>query len=353
MLTYIRELKDHFDVYYPLVASAIIDSVSDPESSLKECSHLLFYGPPGGLVMEFTHYTIARRFGLIYPLKWSQAIVNVTGGSSPLEVVYSFNQYCIDINLTTYGQSDKLILSEILKPIISQHPMGGTPRHVVILRHVDMLSQTAQLALRRMMELFSDTCLFIMTAHAVGRVPDPLKSRTCLIRCPCLREVVVHSILNVMKERIPGMPKLHEVVKEEKKEKRQGGTYEYNHNNHWQDIYCVLASIERSDNLAGHSELIVTKEVANLIDTLRRTKTPWNALEHVRELLTKVYCLMETPSVLWRAILDPLIKRPEFPECVRIMAEADYQIAISHRATFALEAAFMKLFAVMKKIEYE
>jgi hypothetical protein len=49
-------------------------------------------------------------------------------------------------------------------------------------------------------------------------------------------------------------------------------------------------------------------------------------------------------------VLKNFVTHPEYATFVHIAAEANHLIAISHRPLFAIEAALLKMYAVVKKI---
>jgi hypothetical protein len=327
MLGAVHEVHTHFDRYYaamPPATQKLVDAIA--ATPLEQCSHVLFYGPPGGMVYELARHSIVRRFGVPYPLKYSTVTVPVSG-NHPFELVYKLctATHSLEVDLTPHGPSDKLALSEVLKPIMSQRSMDTVARHIVFIQNVDRLSELAKLALRRMMETYAPTSLLVMTASQIGHVPVPLRSRMWLVRCPELGAEAVGRVMAMLPAPLtPPVPP-----------GAQGAVGASG------DLYATL--------LASHPNLL-QEEVGRAMDSIRRCKTPWVALGHAREMLTKVYPYLTSDAVFFRMVLKTFESRPDYNLFINIAAEANHQIATSHRPLFAIEAALLKMYAVVKKI---
>lgn len=325
MLGAVHEVHTHFDRYYaafPPATQKLVDAIA--ATRLEQCSHVLFYGPPGGMVYELARHSIARRFNVPYPLKYSTVTVPVSG-NHPFELEYKVctATHSIEVDLTPHGPSDKLALSEVLKPIMSQRSMDTVARHIVFIQNVDRLSDLAKLALRRMMETYAPTSLLVMTASQIGHVPVPLRSRMWLVRCPELGAEAVGRVMAMLPEPPSPLPS--------PLPQGAGGG----------DLYATL--------LASQPNLL-QEEVGRAMDSIRRCKMPWVALGHARELLTKVYPYLTSDAVFFRMVLKTFESRPDYNLFINIAAEANHQIAVSHRPLFAIEAALLKMYAVVKKI---
>lgn len=309
----IKKLHNSFDKYYHLCSNSVVDSII--QTPIDVCSHIVFYGPPSGLVLSYARYSIASRFRAAYPLKYSKQEVTVNNGSHPVDFEYRIytGANFIEIDLSVHGNSDKNIFSEVIKPIVSQRSMNSEcSRHIVIMRNIDRMSDMALLSLRRTMEIYAPTCLFIMTASQISRVPTPLQSRVWLVRCTltCDQVYALHNALSP------------ETISDVSKEER--------------DIARSLFD----------KDAVWKTEIESIISSIRRVRTPWTALIQIKDMLTKVFPYMDSHTSLFRIVLGCYSKSPHISRIVEIMAEADGLIAKSHRPIFALEAAFMKMYTV-------
>ena len=78
---------------------------------------------------------------------------------------------------------------------------GGVKFKILLLDEADMLTEESQHALRRMMEKYSQSCRFILTANYENKIIDAIKSRVKVIR---LERLTKENIKTILKRVIDG-----------------------------------------------------------------------------------------------------------------------------------------------------
>mmetsp|Transcript_11607 Transcript_11607/g.35469 ORF Transcript_11607/g.35469 Transcript_11607/m.35469 type:complete len:368 (+) Transcript_11607:93-1196(+) len=162
--------------------------------------HLLFYGPPGAGKRTRLFGLLRQIYGpSIDKLKVEHRAFKVGDPPKEVELTTVSSTYHIEANPSDAGNSDRLVVQELIKEIASNAPLDVTtvkqPFKVIVLHEVDNLSRTAQQALRRTMEKYSRTCRIFLMADSLTKVIEPLRSRCNLIRVPSPSEPDICKIL--------------------------------------------------------------------------------------------------------------------------------------------------------------
>lgn len=69
-----------------------------------------------------------------------------------------------------------------IKDYVRTRPIGDFPYKIICLDESDMLTTEAQHALRRMMEMYTNTCRFILDCNYSSRIIEPIQSRCAVFR---------------------------------------------------------------------------------------------------------------------------------------------------------------------------
>jgi replication-associated recombination protein RarA len=73
------------------------------------------------------------------------------------------------------------VVRERIKPYVGQMPQGGATRKILFLDEVDQMTVDAQQALRRIMEQWGKTTVFMLACNRVSKVTDAIQSRCAVI----------------------------------------------------------------------------------------------------------------------------------------------------------------------------
>ena len=125
------------------------------------------------------------------------------GGKTTLAKIIVNNTECDYLYINASDERNIDLVRDKLKTFASS--VGFKPMKVVILDEADYLNvNSAQPALRNLMETFSAHCRFILTCNYVEKIIDPIQSRcqTYKIVPPSKKEVAVHSKTILEKENI-------------------------------------------------------------------------------------------------------------------------------------------------------
>lgn len=156
-------------------------------SSDDSIPNIIFYGPEGSGKKILIHMLL----NMIYGPKVNEIeniMYEVYGSSNkPTDVYVKQSSYHIVIDPNN-NNFDRYIVHDIVKnyaKTISLNMYSSKKNFkTVLINSVDNLSYYAQTSLRRTMEMYSDTCRFVMWCNTLSSVIDPLRSRCICIRVP-------------------------------------------------------------------------------------------------------------------------------------------------------------------------
>ena len=125
------------------------------------------------------------------------------GGKTTLAKIIVNHVECDYLYINASDERNIDLVRDKLKTFASS--VGFKPMKIVILDEADYLNvNSAQPALRNLMETFSAHCRFILTCNYVEKIIDPIQSRcqTYKIVPPSKKEVALHSKIILEKEEI-------------------------------------------------------------------------------------------------------------------------------------------------------
>lgn len=107
-------------------------------------------------------------------------------------------------NILELNASDERGIDTIrsrVKDYARTRPIGDVPYKLIYLDESDALTSQAQHALRRTMEMYSNTCRFILACNYSSKIIEPIQSRCAVFRFKRLAEEDIKKVLkNIAKE---------------------------------------------------------------------------------------------------------------------------------------------------------
>jgi hypothetical protein len=98
-------------------------------------------------------------------------------------------------------EKNAIELSKFLTEIIKNRNINSADghKHLIIIKHIDLLSPEYFISYRIILERFSNNAYFLCTAHNIAKVDAPIKSRFSLMRIPLFtNEEVAHIFKNYL-----------------------------------------------------------------------------------------------------------------------------------------------------------
>lgn len=126
-------------------------------------------------------------------------IRNYEGDTSTDVIPIKMSSNYVEMNCNLIRNQSRNSILELMKDICKNYVFGSDgniQKRYMIIHDLDILSVNLQYSMRRIMEMYTDTVVFVFTTSSFNRMIDAFKSR-----CLCLRVVVDrNNILDLMKE---------------------------------------------------------------------------------------------------------------------------------------------------------
>lgn len=135
--------------------------------SQKNMPHLLFAGAPGSGKTTIALIAAKKLFG------------------------DSWSTNFLELNASDERGID--VIRQKVKSFARTRPISDLPFKIIFLDESDALTKEAQQALRRMMEMYTTTCRFILSCNTSSKIIDPIQSRCTIFRFKLLKKENVKS----------------------------------------------------------------------------------------------------------------------------------------------------------------
>ncbi|KAG4933073.1 hypothetical protein JHK87_047075 [Glycine soja] len=123
---------------------------------------------------------------------------------------------CKEAVLELNASDDRYVFIISLDPMFAQKKVTLTPgRHkIVILDEADSMTTGAQQALRRTMEIYSNTTRFALACNTSAKIIEPIQSRCAIVRFSRLsdQEILGRLMVVVQAEKVPYVPEGLEAI---------------------------------------------------------------------------------------------------------------------------------------------
>eukprot|EP00834_Sanchytrium_tribonematis_P002392 NODE_73_length_24441_cov_0.672952.p7 type:complete len:343 gc:universal NODE_73_length_24441_cov_0.672952:19126-18098(-) len=169
-----------------------LDYGTERLKDLEEINNFIFYGPKGSGRYTRVRALLGKWLGdHVNHVKLEQKVIKA--GSRNLEVNLLSSNVHTELHPSELGNSDRFVMQYIVKEMASTKSITEHPKVIVIL-DADLLSQQAQHALRRTMEVYSGNLRFIFIVENIGKIISPLVSRCASFRISAPSEKVIKEI---------------------------------------------------------------------------------------------------------------------------------------------------------------
>lgn len=311
--------------------------------------HILIYGPADSgkkrLVQIFLELIFDKTVRNLQKADF-QVLSTGTSCKTTVQLEQSNHHIIIPSNNNNF---DKHIIHDVVGEYARTIPLAvfSTKRNfkVVLIREADKLLPNVQAALRRMMELYSTTCKFILVCTKLSSITEPIRSRCNPIRVSSptdsellFRLVYISAIENIQ---LSYRQYLTIIRKAQGQIKTALWMLEYEKLNQ---------TLFRQKPISNENsfECIITK-ILKLLHTPNIKK-----IATIRTLLYDIFVTNVDVSKIIISILNELInmntlKDSQLVQLIDIAEEYEHKLVLARRQAFQLEAFIIHVFYVINK----
>jgi len=115
--------------------------------------------------------------------------------------IYGESIYHIELTPTSFGIDDKNILATYINERASHERYFTQDQNIIIIHNAENVSMTAYQALRVIMEKQIKNTKIIFLTSGLSRIPDAIKSRCILLRCPSPSKIETSNLIIEMSKK--------------------------------------------------------------------------------------------------------------------------------------------------------
>ena len=145
--------------------------------------NILFYGPKSSGKCTIIYAFIKYLYNLDN-LNTEMVEYDIKINNNDVKIKSIQSKYHYEFFLYEYGLYDKHVLCNFIKDLASSKNIINNGFKLIILHSIDKLNKVAILALRRIMELFTNSCRFIFTVNQLSKIDESIISRCLCMRVP-------------------------------------------------------------------------------------------------------------------------------------------------------------------------
>lgn len=173
--------------------------------SLESIPHLIIHGHPGHGKKTILLSLVNHLYG--YVPKTRVRSMDIQSGAKKLEVSYLESNEYIEICPSDYGRQDRAVIQSVIKemgqtrPILSMFTGSKRPSiRFIVVTSAEELSPEAQAALRRTIEMYSESLRMVLVCNELSRLIEPIRSRCLFVRvCGFSDEEILRNMEDVLK----------------------------------------------------------------------------------------------------------------------------------------------------------
>ncbi len=151
-----------------------------------DCPNMLFYGAVGFPTNLLLDHMFRSKYG-----NFSRTELQIASNLEYYQTQYFFEFDFHHPNFMKHSQD----CIDLIKQIITSPSIHGD-RHVIVLKNIDGVAQTAKQMFRVLLERYSKHALFICTTTIISALEPPLKSRFMMVRIPLAKELEIQHIVS-------------------------------------------------------------------------------------------------------------------------------------------------------------
>lgn len=190
---------NNIDKYYDLIPNNMFDNIHKNNINLLDnISNIILYGNKFYGSM-YSYYLLNKHLNKTFNTslyKYETKMLKIN--NSNVEFNYYQSEHIIKLDFSSYYNNSNHIISKFLLPIIQNKRIDNN-KHIILIENFNNLITQSFSILRVMLEKYKDNCIFIFIACSSHNIPDYIKSRCLMIRCPIINN---NNLLNNFVENI-------------------------------------------------------------------------------------------------------------------------------------------------------